>query len=235
MQTWSVGILCYNESRTLEPLVAQLRDVLQQLTNTFEIIIVDDCSTDGSRENAIELAKKYPEVRTVLHETNLGIGGALRSVYSNARNENVGIIPGDGQFDVREYLPFPELAKGHFISFYRKENTSYSLFRNILSLFNKKLNKVFVGMNLKDVNWTKVLKKADLDQLQLELTSSLVESEICAKLLFLGNQVIEVESQYLPRVYGQSRGASAAIVKKAIMDTWQLVLIMRRFKKKNRK
>lgn len=235
MQTWSVGILCYNESKTLEPLVAQLRDVLQQLTNTFEIIIVDDYSTDGSRENAIALANKYPEVRTVLHESNIGIGGALRSVYNNARNENVGIIPGDGQFDVKEYLPFPEIADGHFISFYRKENTSYSLFRNILSLFNKKLNKVFIGMNLKDVNWTKILKKADLDLLELELTSSLVESEICAKLLFLGKKVIEVESKYLPRTYGQSRGASAAIVKKAIMDTWQLVLIMRRFKKKNRK
>jgi dolichol-phosphate mannosyltransferase len=235
MQTWSVGILCYNESKTLEPLVAQLRNVLQQLTNTFEIIIVDDYSTDGSRENALALAQKYPDVRTVLHESNIGIGGALRSVYNNARNENVGIIPGDGQFDVKEYLPFPELADGHFISFYRKENTSYSLFRNILSLFNKKLNKVFIGMSLKDVNWTKILKKADLDQLELELTSSLVESEICAKLLFLGKKVIEVESKYLPRTYGQSRGASAAIVKKAIMDTWQLVLIMSRFKKKNRK
>ncbi len=235
MQTWSVGILCYNESKTLEPLVAQLRDVLQQLTNTFEIIIVDDYSTDGSRENALALADKYSEVRTVLHESNIGIGGALRSVYNNARNENVGIIPGDGQFDVKEYLPFPEIADGHFISFYRKENTSYSLFRNILSLFNKKLNKVFIGMNLKDVNWTKILKKADLDQLELELTSSLVESEICAKLLFLGKKVIEVESKYLPRTYGQSRGASAGIVKKAILDTWQLVLIMNRFKKKNRK
>jgi len=232
MQTWSVGILCYNEAQTLETLVAQLRQVLQQITTTFEIIIVDDFSTDGSREIIAGLQKKYPEVIPVLHEANKGIGGALLSVYAKARYENIACVPGDGQFDVNEYLPFAEVPKDHFVSFYRKENTSYSLFRNMLSLFNKQLNKVFIGIDLHDVNWTKILKKEDLDKLELQLKSSLVESEICAKLLFLGKKVIESESKYLPRTYGQSKGASFAIVKKAIKDTWLLVLIMRKFKKK---
>jgi len=234
MQSWSVGILCYNEAETIASLTDKLRNVLSQLTDTFEIIIVDDYSTDGSREVEQDLQKRYPEVKLVLHEANRGIGGALLSVYRTAKYENVAVVPGDGQFDVNEYLPFPEIPKDHFISFYRKENTSYSVFRNILSLFNKKLNKVFIGINIKDVNWTKVLKKTDLDRLDLQLTSSLVESEITAKLLFLGKKVIEVESKYLPRTYGQSKGSSSAIVKKAIRDTWALVSIMRQFKKKNR-
>ena len=89
---------------------------------------------------------------------------------------------------------------------------------------------MFIGITLKDVNWTKVYKKKDLDQLDLQLTSSLVESEICAKLLFLGKKVNEVESKYLPRTHGQSKGASAAIVKKALNDTWALISIMRKFK-----
>lgn len=234
MQKWSVGILCYNEVKTLEPLVLQLRDVLQRIADTYEIIIIDDYSTDGSREMAVALQEQHASVRAVLHERNIGIGGALRSIYTNARYENVGIIPADGQFDVKEYLPFPEIPENHFISFYRIENTSYSPFRNILSLFNKKLNKTFIGMNLKDVNWCKVYKKADLDRLDLQLTSSLVESEICAKLLFLGKKVIEVESRYLPRAHGQSKGASSAIVKKAIKDTWLLISIMSDFKNKNK-
>jgi len=106
------------------------------------------------------------------------------------------------------------------------------VFRNTLSLFNKKLNKLFIGINLKDVNWTKVIKKADLDQLDLQLTSSLIESELSAKLLLLGKQVIEVESKYLPRTYGESKGSSFAIVKKALKDTFLLIAIMRQFKKK---
>ena len=231
MQTWSVGVLSYNEAETLDKVVTDLRNVLKQLTDTFEIIIVDDYSTDGSREIATGLQDKYPEVRTILHEANKGIGGGLRTIYENTKYENVAMIPGDGQFDTNEYLPFKDIPDNSFISFYRKENTSYNLFRNILSLFNKKLNKVFIGIKLKDVNWTKIYKKKDLDALDLQLTSSLIESEICAKLLFLGKKVQEVESKYLPRVYGKSKGASFAIVKKALKDTWTLVLIMQKFKK----
>ncbi len=234
MQTWSVGVLCYNEAETLAKVVEDLRDVLMQLTNTFEILVVDDCSTDGSREIASGLPARFPEVRTILHEVNRGIGGGLLSIYTGAKYENVAMIPADGQFDTKEYLPFKDIPADSFISFYRKENTSYSLFRNVLSLFNKKLNKVFIGITLKDVNWTKVYKKKDLDQLDLQLTSSLVESEICAKLLFLGKKVNEVQSKYLPRTYGQSKGASAAIVKKALKDTWALISIMAKFKKNRR-
>ncbi|MCD6012526.1 MAG: putative dolichol-phosphate mannosyltransferase-putative rane bound sugar transferase involved in [Flavipsychrobacter sp.] len=235
MQTWSIGVVCYNESGSLNKVVEQLRPVLQQLTNTFEIIIVDDHSTDGSREIAKDLEKKYPEVKLIFHEANKGIGEALLSVFNNARYENVGVVPGDGQFDPAEYLRFPDVPKDHFVSFYRKENTSYSLFRNILSFFNKQLNKIFLGINLRDVNWTKIYKTDDLKKLDLQLKSSLVESEICAKLLFLRKTVIEVQSKYLPRLHGVSKGASSGIVKKALNDTWQLVLIMRKFKKSIKK
>ncbi len=235
MQTWSVGVLCYNEAGSLEQVVRQLREVMQKITNTFEIVIVDDCSTDGSGEIAKKLATLFPEVKAVFHPQNKGIGGALRSVYEHCVYENIAFIPGDGQFDVTEYLPYADVPEGYFVSFYRKENTSYSIFRNILSLFNKELNKVFIGIDLRDVNWTKIYKKADIDQLDLQLTSSLIESEVCAKLLFLGKKVIEVESKYLPRTYGQSKGSSFAIVKKALKDTWVLVSIMRKFRKSRKK
>ncbi len=234
MQTWSVGILCYNEAGTLEKVTTDLLNVLKQLSSTFEIIIVDDRSTDGSRVVAYDLATKYPEVRVISHEVNKGIGGTLRSVYENAIYENVGFIPGDGQFDINEYLPFKEIPENHFVSFYRKENTTYSLFRNALSLMNKKINAIFLGITIKDVNWTKIYKRADLRKLNLELTSSLIESEICAKLLYLKKRVIEAESKYLPRTYGESKGASMKIVKKAMKDTWALVLIMKRFKAANK-
>jgi glycosyltransferase involved in cell wall biosynthesis len=230
MQTWSVGILCYNEAGTLEKVTTDLINVLRQLTNTFEVIIVDDRSTDGSRVIANDLAGKFPEIRVISHEVNKGIGGALRSIYENARYENIGTIPGDGQFDITEYLPFGEIPENHFVSFYRRENTSYSLFRNILSLINKKLNAVFLGITLKDVNWAKIYKREDIRALKLELTSSLVESEICAKLLYQKKRLIEVESKYLPRTYGESKGASVKIVKKALKDTWVLVKLMRRFR-----
>lgn len=230
MQTWSVGVLCYNEAGALAGVVGQLLEVLRHLTDTFEIIIADDCSTDGSREIALKLQQDNTAVRVILHPTNRGIGGVLRTIYSNAQYENIGIVPGDGQFDATEFLSFTEIPANSFISFYRKENVSYNTFRTTLSLVNKKLNELLVGVKLKDVNWTKIYKKGDLDALNLQLTSSLVESEICAKLLFTGRRVIEVESKYLPRTYGKSKGASCATIFRALNETWTLLRLMRQFK-----
>jgi glycosyltransferase involved in cell wall biosynthesis len=230
MQSWSVAVLCFNEVHTIEKVVLDLRDVLRKMTDTFEILVIEDFSTDGSREVVLELQKKYPEVKAVLHEVNKGIGMALRSVYANARYENISVTSGDGQFDPNEYTPYASVPKDHFVSFYRKENTTYTLFRNILSYLNKELNKTAIGINVKDVNWAKIYKKEDIDTLDLQLYSSLVESEIFAKLIFLGKQIIEVESKCLPRTHGESKGGSMKTVKKAIKDIMKLVTIMRKFK-----
>jgi len=108
------------------------------------------------------------------------------------------------------------------------------LFRNILTLINKKINAVFLGLKLKDVNWVKIYKKQDLEQLNLEIRSSLVESEISAKLFFLGRKIIEIESKYLPRMFGQSKGASWAILKKAIFDTLLLVRVIGKFRRQQK-
>jgi len=205
------------------------------MTDTYEIFIVNDGSTDGSLEKAHSIHSRYPDIKVVDHGINKGIGMGLRSVYENARYENVSVFSGDGQFDSTEFLPFPEVDRNNFVSFYRRENTTYSLFRNILSLLNKKLNKAFIGIDVKDVNWAKIYKKADIDRLDLQLTSSLVESEIFAKLIYHGRKMIEVESKYLPRTHGESKGASSAIVKKAINDIGKLVKVMRAYKKKNKR
>jgi glycosyltransferase involved in cell wall biosynthesis len=230
MQSWSVGILCLNEVHTIKPIVQRLRGILAQMTDTYEIIIVDDGSTDGTGEVALELEKEYPEVRVITHAGNKGIGMGFRSVFANARYENMSVISGDGQFDMTELLPFPEVPKDHFVSFYRKENTTYTLFRNILSYLNKKLNKMIIGVDTKDVNWAKIYKKADIDSLDLQLKSSLIESEIFAKLIFHGKKVIEVESKYLPRTHGQSKGGSAKVIKKAVTDIMKLIKIMSKYK-----
>lgn len=231
-QSFTIGVMCYNEAGTIEKVVREAQTTMQQITADFEILVVDDESTDGTRDILQQLQLSVPELRVHLHEHNKGIGGALRSIYREAKKEWVGMIPGDGQFDMKEYLAVMPVPGNAFVSFWRRENTSYNLFRNILSGINKKLNQSMFRITLKDVNWTKIYKKSDLDRLQLELESSLVESEIAAKLLFFGVKAIEVESKYLPRTYGQSKGASFKTVVKAIRDISILLRVVRKFKKK---
>jgi len=232
LQSWSVIIFCYNEAGTIERVVADAKSVMNEIApGKHEIIIVDDGSNDGSTEKIRELEKKVQNVKTVFHASNRGIGGALRSGYAQAANENMCAIPADGQFNVKELLPFRRIDEKTFVSFYRVENTTYSNFRKGLSYLNKRLNQIFLHVHLRDVNWVKIYNNKELKQLPLRLESSLVESEICAKLVLQGNKPVEVSSVYLRRSYGKSKGASSITILRAAKETWKLIVQIRKFAK----
>jgi glycosyltransferase involved in cell wall biosynthesis len=199
-----------------------------------EIIIVDDGSTDGCDEIARKAAESFANIKAVHHPRNLGIGQALRSGYARARNENVCAVPADGQFCIAELIPYADLPEKTLVSFYRKENSIYSFRRNLLSLLNRKLNASLLGLKMRDVNWVKIYKRPELEQLDLRMWSSLVESEICAKLMLRENKLIECESVYHPRKTGKSKGASFPIVLRAALETLKLLCVVNLYRMKRR-
>jgi glycosyltransferase involved in cell wall biosynthesis len=234
-QSWTVGILCFNEAGTIKNEVEKTLKVLRDIASEFELLVIDDGSTDGSTLLIKELGTMYPEITPVIFEKNRGIGAGLRRVYLEARYENVLATAGDGQFDIHEIIPFASFPANHFISYFREENTVYNGYRNALSYINKKMNEQLLGITLKDVNWAQIYKRDNLQQLDLQLKSSLLGSEICAKLLYLGVQKIESKSKYLPRTYGESKGSSWKTVRKAVKDIFILIKVMSRFRKEYQK
>ena len=226
-QSWSLIIFCYNEEGTLRSVIESAEEFLQTIhCAESEIIIVDDGSTDSCAEIARKAVEVYSNIKTVVHPRNLGIGRALRSGYAAVQYENVSAVPGDGQFNVAELIPYADLPGGTFVSFYRSENTIYSTNRNVLSFVNRKVNASCLGLKQRDVNWVKIYKRVELEKLDLKMKSSIVESEICAKLMLRKNKMIETESVYHPRKAGQSRGASLPIVLRAALETLKLVFVV---------
>ncbi|MBK8504893.1 MAG: glycosyltransferase family 2 protein [Saprospiraceae bacterium] len=230
-QSWTIGIICYNEIGTICNVFEDVLALLTESTCSFEIILVDDASSDGSKEEITRLAATNPKrFKSVIHDENRGIGESIRDVYLNASMENVVFVPGDGQFDVFELKPYLDFNPKEFICFYRKENQTYSGFRNLLSYLNKLFNKVFLGLILRDVNWVKAYKREIIQNLDLRMHSSVIESEICAKLNYLGINPIEIESRYLPRISGVSKGASLQNVVRVLSEIISLSLILFQFK-----
>ena len=232
-QSWSVIIFCYNEEKTVASVILSAHDFFSKSkVHDFEIIIVDD----GSSDNSVAEIKKIQEqfstnTPAIFHGENKGIGAALRTGYLAAKNENICAIPADAQFDVAEFGPHLFIPEKTFISFYRKENVQYTTFRNILSYVNRKMNHYFIGIQLKDVNWIKIYKSKEIRKFEWKISSSLIESEICLKLLFNGNKVIEEVSVYYPRKHGESKGASLKIVLQAMKEIMKLILVLFAYKR----
>ena len=98
----SVFFPCYNDSNTIGDLVVEAERQLRQLTDDYEIIVVNDGSTDASADVLRELAARIPRLTVITHERNRGYGGALRSGFGAATKELVFYTDGDGQYDVSE-------------------------------------------------------------------------------------------------------------------------------------
>jgi len=102
MPSISVFFPCYNDSNTIGDLVIEADRQLHQLTTDYEIIVVNDGSSDNSAEVLRQLATRMPQLKVVTHERNRGYGGALRSGFAAATKDLVFYTDGDGQYDVRE-------------------------------------------------------------------------------------------------------------------------------------
>lgn len=199
--------------------------------NNFEIIIVNDGSTDQSEEIILRTIQKKPYFNYQKHENNKGIGLSLRRGYALAKNENICAVPGDCQFNFKELMLCPMFNEKQFVSFYRRR-TGYNLYRMFLNHFNRFVNGLFLGLKMNDVNWIKVYKKSQLEHLNLEVESSLVESEICAKLFIQDINCIEMESEYLDRLQDESKGGALKTVKLAASDLVKLIRVISKFKKR---
>jgi len=226
----SLIVFGYNEAGNISRVIEEALHFLQSFAAQFEIIVVNDGSQDETGQLADDWAHRYPEhIFTLHHPVNLGIGMALRSGYQRARLDYVCAVPADGQFDIRQLHILQPFAFQQFYSFYRLE-TRYNTYRWLLTWTNRLLNQHILGIFLRDVNWIKVYRKDQLVITKPELNSSLIESEICAKLYRLGVMPIEIPSAYLERKSGKAKGGNWNTLQKAIRETGKLFWVVICFK-----
>lgn len=109
----SVVVLAYNEAENLEPVVLELLGELRASGRSFELVVVDDGSTDATGTLADTLAAREPGVRVVHHGVNLGLGGGYRTGLREARGTLLTFFPADGQFPATIITQFLPLAAAH--------------------------------------------------------------------------------------------------------------------------
>ena len=206
----SIVIPCYNEVRTIEKILAE---VLASPVDEKEIIIVDDCSTDGTRELLREKVEPAGLARVVYHERNQGKGAALRTGFAAATGDLVIVQDADLEYDPREYPKLIEpIANGFADVVYGSRFMGGRAHRVLYywhSVGNKlltTLSNMFTNLNLTDMETCyKVFRRSVIQRIVIEEDRFGFEPEITAKVAKLDCRIYEVGIGYDGRTYKEGK------------------------------
>jgi glycosyltransferase involved in cell wall biosynthesis len=219
----SVFFPCYNEQDNVAGVVEQALAVLQKVSVDFEVIIVDDGSSDATGQIADEISRRDERIRVVHHPTNRGYGAALQSGFNAATKELVFYMDGDGQFDMNEMPPLlPLMAEHDIVSCYRL-NRRDPLIRRINGWCWTKLVCLLFGMKIRDIDCAfKLYKREIFDNIELSSTGALIDTEVLARAIRRGYHITQSGVHHYPRTAGTQTGANLRVILRAFKELLRL-------------
>src|SRR5437868_814991 len=143
----------FNDEDSIGALVTSALEILPRLTDDFEVLIINDGSTDTTLDVLEDFARKSPHVRVINHECNRGYGAALRTGFSKANKELIFYTDGDGQYQVRELLALHPLLipAVDVVNGYKKERADKRHRRLLGAVYNRLAHLLF-SIPVRDVD-----------------------------------------------------------------------------------
>jgi glycosyltransferase involved in cell wall biosynthesis len=223
VESLSVLFPCYNEQDNIRCVYESATKVLGNLGVDYELILVDDGSTDFTPQIMDAIAAADSRVRVVHHPENRGYGSALRSGFRAATRTLVFYTDGDGQFDLSELPPLLPLMKGHdIVSCFRLDRRE-GLYRKFNAWCWTRLVCLLFRMRIKDINCAfKLFKRQIFDDMVLGSTGALINAEILARATRRGYSITQVGVHHFQRTRGQPTGANPRVVFRAFHELVKL-------------
>lgn len=224
----SVFFPAYNDEGSIAKLIHEAFTLLPQFTNDYEVIVVNDGSSDGTAALLDELARRLPRLRVVHHPRNRGYGGALRSGFEHATKDLVFYTDGDGQYDVRELARLIPLMTEEVdaVNGY-KIKRSDSRRRIVLGAAYKFTARGLFGLPIRDVDCDfRLIRRKAIQSIELTSTSGVVCTEMIYKLRAAGCRFAETPVHHYPRLHGQSQFFTLPRVARTGYDFFRLWLKM---------
>jgi glycosyltransferase involved in cell wall biosynthesis len=221
----SVFFPAFNEQDIIAKTVESASRAVSRLADDYEIIVVDDGSSDQTARVVENLALRDPRVRLVRHDGNRGYGAALRTGFASAQKELVFFSDADGQFDLQELsgllgmLNRAPVVLGYRI---RRSDPLHRLF--IARVYNLIVRAVF-GLRVRDIDCAfKLFRRQALQGVNLESDGAFISSELLIKLKRNSVPMVERGVHHYPRTTGTSKGATPRVILKTIRDVVRLRL-----------
>lgn len=215
----------WNEEKNIEPVVVKATVVAKQVAKEWEVIMVDDGSSDNTLVLAQKLAKKDPtHLRVVSIKPNRGYGAALKTGLSSAKYNLVVFTDGDDQFDFSEVTKFLEKVQNADMVIGRRKKRVDHPFRHVLMTLLKIWDFVFFGFYFRDIDCgfklftAKAIKKI----MPLSSEGAMITTEILARAKRANLKILEVDVNHYPRKFGDQSGGNIRVVLRAIRESFFL-------------
>lgn len=217
----------WNEEQVIHSTIAAAREAADDLVaageiGTYEILIVDDASTDATGEIADKYAADDRRIRVVHHPVNRKLGGSIKTGFAEARGELVLYTDADLPFDMAELAKAVRIIRiyeADIVSAYRFDRTGEGPRRFIYSFIYNLFVRSVLQLRIRDVNFAfKLIRRSVLDRVELRSEGSFIDVELLARAKRMGFEIVQFGVDYFPRSRGVSTLSSMSVIRKIVME-----------------
>lgn len=197
----------YNDVGTIGKIVHTMNWLLPKVSDSYEVVVVDDGSEDGTPALLDVLAKEYPFLKVIHHGVNRGYGAALITGFANCSKDLVFYTDGDGQYDVEE-LPLLLAAMQEDVDIVNgyKISRSDPRHRVIIGRIYQKLMRMLFRLEMRDVDCDfRLFRRSVFRDVQLTFDSGVICVEMMKKFQAIGCRMVEIPVHHYHRAHGESQ------------------------------
>ncbi len=220
----------YNDAGTIATMIIRALQTLPEVTDDYEVVVINDGSTDDTAPVLDEMARRFDRVRVLHRERPSGYGGVLRGGFASAAKDWIFYTDGDAQYDARELALLAravtddvDMVNGYKI----KRHDPFH--RVLIGLAYQYFVKVLFGLTIRDVDCDfRLMRRAIFDHVTLESTTGTITFEMVKKIQDAGYRIVEVPVRHWYRQYGESQFFNFPRVARTLIALlgwwWRLVI-----------
>mgnify|MGYP002400526881 CR=1 FL=1 len=230
-ETLTIFFPMWNEESYIERTLGAAKEVADELVAAgsiadYELIVVDDASTDLTGKIADEMAVADRHVKVVHHPVNRKLGGSMKTGFAAATGDLVLYTDADLPFDMAELHKAIRLLRYYeadIVSAYRFDRVGEGPSRAIYTFFYNIMIRRLFGIRMRDINFAfKLCRREVFQHVELRSEGSFIDAELIIRARKLGFQVIQFGVDYFPRTRGESTLSSLSVIKRIVVEMFTL-------------